>query len=84
MLIASYLGAAQGTLMGLGQEGSFKSDFLHGLEKPAWFLRQTLNLRTINGNSSSSSQWYLQRWVTVFLVLPGTRWGFHQSVTTQN
>lgn len=59
--MASHLGAAQGTLTGLGQEGSFRSDFLHRLEKPAWCPRQTLNLRTINENSSSRSQCYLQR-----------------------
>ena len=34
MLMASHLGAALAPLRGLGQEGAFKSDFLHGLENP--------------------------------------------------
>lgn len=34
MLMASHLGTALAPLRGSGQEGAFKSVFLHGLENP--------------------------------------------------
>lgn len=56
MLMASHLGAALALLRGLGQEGAFTSDFLHGLENPTWSPKKALSLSSLNETSSSSSQ----------------------------
>lgn len=56
MLMASHLGAALALLRGLGQEGAFKSDFLHGLDNPTWSPKKALSLSSLNESPSSSSQ----------------------------